>query len=114
MENRKKNIHITKQITNSIMWGILDMEMARFSVSYATQGTNTVGRIEAFNADTLEPVWISEIASHNERSTEGPILVVNDAVASKLFMTMDIYILERCRNTWIKLWMGQNRKILCP
>lgn len=55
-------------------------------VSYATQGTNTVGRIEAFNADTLEPVWISEIASHNERSTEGaPYLVVNDVVASKLF-----------------------------
>lgn len=67
-------------------------------VSYATQGTNTVGRIEAFNADTLEPVWISEIASHNERSTEGaPYLVVNDAVASKLFMTMDIYILEQVR-----------------
>ena len=50
--------------------------------------TNTVanGRIEAFDADTLEPVWISEAAYHTEKDSEtGEAKTVYDMVASRLF-----------------------------
>lgn len=43
------------------------------------------GRIEAFDAETLEPVWISETTSHTETDAEtGETKTVNDEVASKM------------------------------
>ena len=54
-------------------------------VAYATEGTENNGRIEAFDAQTLEPVWITEKASHVEKDEEsGEEKTVYDVIASKL------------------------------
>ena len=83
-EHKYYNTGYTQYYAGNIGYGD-----GKIYVAYAFESSNgeknTLGRIEAFDAETLEPVWISEPTSHTETDAKtGKSKTVNDEIASKM------------------------------